>query len=80
MEVIKDLKPCPFCGRKVELIFRNGDYGYTPNSVSIRCKHCEIGFSAVAEEWKKGVGVYSIRQQAEEKVIKKWNGRVNSAT
>ena len=70
-----DVKPCPFCGSKVELTFKRGDWGYTPNTVSIRCESCGVGFVEDAEEWKKGVGTYSIQEQAEAKVLERWNRR-----
>ncbi|TWU51437.1 Lar family restriction alleviation protein [Rubripirellula reticaptiva] len=67
--------PCPFCGSSVQMTFKQGDWGYTPNMVGIRCELCGIGFAEQAEEWKQGVGTYSIREQAEAKVLEKWNTR-----
>ena len=69
------LSPCPFCGKTVELTFKSGDWGYTPNMVGVHCESCKIGFSEVAEEWKQGIGTYSIRDQAEGNVVAKWNTR-----
>lgn len=67
--------PCPFCGGKAELEFKCGDWGYTPNTVSIGCEPCGIMFIEKAQEWKQGVGTYSIREQAETKVLQRWNTR-----
>lgn len=69
------VKPCPFCGNKVLLKFQMGDWGYTSDTVSIRCDKCNVGFLEDTQEWKQGVGTYSIREQAEEKLLKKWNTR-----
>jgi len=59
----------------VELKFKRGDWGYTPSTVSIRCEPCQVGFSAPTEDWEPGVGSYSIREEAEAKVLAKWNRR-----
>jgi hypothetical protein len=74
-QVDRIVMPCPFCGGKVAPRFKHGDWGYTSDMVSVRCEPCGIGFIEQAETWQQGVGTYSIREQAEQKVLKKWNTR-----
>jgi hypothetical protein len=68
-------KPCPFCGRAVQIQFKNGNYGYSPNSVSIGCESCNVWFGEDAERWEHGKGTYSIREEAEERLLTRWNTR-----
>jgi len=68
-------KPCPFCGRVVQIRFKAGDYGYTANSVSIGCPSCKVGFYEDAERWEQFKGTYSIREEAEERLLTRWNTR-----
>jgi len=71
----EDLKPCPFCGGKVEMRFRSGIYGYTSSSVNIRCEVCDIFFSEPTEAWTQQRGHFSIRDQAVVKLLGRWNMR-----
>lgn len=73
--VPESLLPCPFCGKQVELTFKHGEWGYTKNMVGIRCEGCRIGFVEDAEKWEQGKGTFSIRDQAEQTLRKKWNTR-----
>jgi endogenous inhibitor of DNA gyrase (YacG/DUF329 family) len=69
------LRPCPFCGGKVELRRKSGDYGYTPDRIFIRCDSCKIGFGGDISEWSKLRGHYSIEDEARNQLIDKWNHR-----
>ena len=58
-----ELKPCPFCGKSVELKHyqvNNDDWWY------IACKECEIA----VDPWTWG------NYQSKEMAIEKWNRRV----
>ena len=67
--------PCPFCGGKVQIEFRHGDWGYSSDGVMIQCKPCGIAFHEDAEKWEQGRGTFSIREDAEAKLLKRWNTR-----
>ncbi len=71
----RTIKPCPFCGQAVKLKCRMGSYGYTLDSVVIGCASCKIEFSEDSEAWERGRGCFCIRQEAEEKLLKRWNTR-----
>lgn len=67
--------PCPFCGGKAKIEFKHGQWGYTSHSVIIQCRPCGIAFHEKAENWEPGRGMFSIRDEAEEKLLKRWNTR-----
>jgi hypothetical protein len=76
------LLPCPFCGGAVKLEYVSGSYGYTYNSVRIECKACKstgstdtVAFSQDTEAWAPGKGTFSIRAQATDAVVARWNRR-----
>ena len=76
------LLPCPFCGGAVKLEYVSGSYGYTYDSVRIECKACKstgstdtVAFSQDTEAWAPGKGTYSIRAQAINAVVGRWNRR-----
>ncbi len=68
-------KPCPFCGGAVELKHKDGNYGYTPDSVMIRCAPCDIAFHEVTEKWTREKGHFSVEQEAVERILERWNKR-----
>jgi len=68
--------PCPFCGSRVEMIFKMGEWGYSSDAVFIQCKPCGIMFMEDAEKWEQGKGTYSICDQAEKKLLDRWNTRL----
>lgn len=70
-----EIKPCPFCGSQVEMKFKHGEWGYKPDGVSIQCEPCRIFFCEDAEKWEQGRGTFSIREEAEAKLLKRWNTR-----
>lgn len=76
----EELKPCPFCGLHVEMKHKLGDYGYTPNTVSIRCEKCGCGFCEPTEAWEQGRGHYSIKELSELRVIRAWNRRFEGSS
>lgn len=59
MKSLKELKPCPFCGGKAELINFNMDYG----TVTVGCTNEECDITL-------GKGYFS-----EEEAVRKWNQR-----
>ena len=76
------LLPCPFCGGAVKIQYVSGSYGYTYGSVRIECKACKstgsvdtVAFSQDTEAWAPGKGTYSIRDQATNAVVARWNRR-----
>jgi Lar family restriction alleviation protein len=64
----EELKPCPFCGRKVTLIERDQSEGYR---YLIRCENCEGDF----ENPQKVVADFCFCSDDKEAIIKKWNTR-----
>ena len=68
-----ELKPCPFCGRKVKLENREfDDYAgnYFTNDYSIiECKSCDISMTAYP---KRGYGTTEDQKQ---ELIARWNKR-----
>ena len=73
------LKPCPFCGRAVEIQFNRGSWGYSSDTVSVSCNKCELKFTEETQkyDWEKG-GTVSIRTEAEDKLRLRWNTRHGS--
>jgi hypothetical protein len=69
-----DLEPCPFCGKKVKFEYRTGDYGYTPDTVSVKC--CLASTTVPTEAWDRDVGHYSIKDEARANIVSCWNKRV----
>jgi hypothetical protein len=74
------LLPCPFCGSRVKLEHVSGSYGYTYDRVQIECKACagsagKVAFSQKTEDWAPGKGTFSIRAQATDTVVARWNRR-----
>lgn len=71
-----EFKPCPFCGQEVKLSSKPSDWGYTSDTISIRCNDCGIGFVEKTQEWKPPpVGTYSIYEEALKTLKYKWNMR-----
>lgn len=68
-----ELKPCPFCGRKVKLEDREfDDYAgssFTNDYSIIECKSCGISMKAYP---KKG---YGTTKEQKQRLVKKWNRR-----
>jgi hypothetical protein len=67
------LKPCPFCGKRVKFEYHTGDYGYTPDTVSISC--CFARISAPTEKWESWKGHFSVKNEARQQIADKWNAR-----
>ncbi len=67
--------PCPFCGGTVKVEFRPGECGYSSDGLMIRCAPCGIAFHEDAEKWERGRGTVLIREEAEAKLLKRWNTR-----
>ena len=57
------------------LSFKSGDWGYTQDTVSVGCYTCRVWFVASAQKWIQGQGTFSIRTEAEQEILKKWNTR-----
>lgn len=75
----EDLKPCPFCGRRVEMQFRSGSWGYTSDTVSVSCDKCELKFTEETEKYSfQEERTVCIRTEAEAKLRMRWNTRHGS--
>ena len=72
----EDLKPCPFCGRRVEI--KTVDSGYDTPTLRIDCLKCNIHFFEYATSWNSSRGNHSIRAEAEAKLRMRWNTRHGS--
>lgn len=59
---MSDLKPCPFCGSKVELIIAPGYFsqGLSSNGWFVKCKKC---------------GIHQMPYQSDHDAIEAWNRR-----
>lgn len=66
------LKPCPFCGARVDLYFKEEYIDF--DKVVIQCNECCIGFSANTQKWIN-YEHKDITAEAIEKVVNKWNNR-----
>ena len=78
----EDLKPCPFCGRRVEIKTVDRGY-YTPTRtpswmLRIDCLECDVHFVEHAMAWNCNQGNHSIRAEAEAKLRMRWNTRHGS--
>jgi len=74
------LLPCPFCGTPVKLEYITGDYSHHLSHVRINCKECTrrgdmVLFSQLTEAWAPGKGTFSVRAQATNAVVARWNRR-----
>lgn len=72
----EDLKPCPFCGRRVEI--KTVDSGYDTPTLRIDCLKCNIHFFEYATSCNSSRGNHSIRAEAEAKLRMRWNTRHGS--
>ena len=71
----KTLKPCPFCGEKVEIKRKTGSYGYTSDSIYINC--CGVRLGEYTEEFQSGRGMYDTTKDATNKLVNEWNTRAS---
>lgn len=60
LERIITIKPCPFCGKEANIEYKPR---FTPPSIILVCKDCNIGFSE------------TIAVGAEKRLIERWNER-----
>jgi len=70
---MEKLKTCPFCGEDVSFSYNAGSYGYTPNTIHIKC--CSVHMTEVSIKWEQGKGTFSIEDQAKIDLTKRWNTR-----
>jgi len=73
-----NIKPCPFCGKEVQIRSHLGDHGYTPDTVSIRCRDCGCGFVEDTQMWDRFAGHYDVTKVAKDIILQKWNKRFDS--
>lgn len=73
----RELKPCPFCGStslKVESK-HNGKWSDTgTHSVTVRCNKCHARGGTASSKASKSV--YTASEEAKNKAVELWNGRV----
>lgn len=77
-----NLKPCPFCGNKVELEVKSYAYGkdYHGHSMVIRCNRCDFEFPRnqfkITANWDNDNSEY-VNDMAEfNEAVESWNKRV----
>lgn len=68
---MKQLKPCPFCGGKVDLC--NDDYG----KILIVCEPCKMFFGIEIEEGTELINGWKAKIDTPEEAIEAWNRRAN---
>lgn len=83
MSDLNTLLGCPFCGKEVEIVYKTGDLGYTPDAVSISC--CYARVSQIVDGLRvitRAEGAEQLRKQNAKAVEKaklelatKWNTR-----
>ena len=72
---MSDLKNCPFCGKKAKIEETAGNYGYTPDTISVGCPDHKMFTLPVEEyDWDKRKHV-SVYEEALAKCKKQWNTR-----
>ena len=64
-----ELKPCPFCGARAEVIVLENV------GVSVRCTNMNCGCQTVSKHDKLGLFDIWPEKTALEEVIKRWNSR-----
>jgi len=70
------LESCPFCGSNAEYEFDSGSYGYRHSTVHVKCTKCFAKTDTEqTENWERGRGMYSTKDEAVKTVTKKWNDR-----
>ena len=73
------MKPCPFCGRAVEIQFKNGSWGYSSDTVSVSCNKCELKFTEETQKYSLAERrTVCVRAEAEAKLRMRWNTRHGS--
>ena len=77
---LNELKPCPFCGGRA--VIRETKV-YLWEAIQIHCEKCSVHspneiFNHLA--YSDGEEIYVTKTMAAEKVINKWNRRVNDGT
>ena len=73
-EINEKLKPCPFCGERVELIHKDDQFGFGFNGYIIECDSCKIDFHEHTSHWFMFISEKE-RAKHMRKIIKKWNTR-----
>lgn len=78
-----ELKPCPFCGVPPVINRLMGDYGYTPDTIEIRCENVECKIQPrrkeAAEAYTRRRGTYSIANKVIKESIEAWNTRTTDS-
>lgn len=74
MNTFPKLKPCPFCGAKVEMK-KQESLGYNPERVFAECKPCGIRFEESGIEKQTRYGPSYDMADAIKKLEKRWNTR-----
>lgn len=72
-EIKKTIKPCPFCGKPVELLhlgYGSGNYGSGAHFV-IRCNNCKLDMEGPDTSWTH---FYDHNDEVR-KFVEKWNTR-----
>lgn len=72
-EIQKTIKPCPFCGKPVELLhlgYGSGNYGSGTNFV-IYCSNCKLDMEGPDTSWTH---FYDHNDEVR-KFVEKWNTR-----
>jgi Lar family restriction alleviation protein len=73
---MKELKRCPFCGSKAELVHHSGSYGYYSGSYGVKCTKCVVKTATFQDEaYTQATGHYSVSEQAKAQAIDAWDTR-----
>lgn len=80
---MNNLKPCPFCGNKVELEVKSYGYGkdYHEHSMVIRCNRCNFEFPKnqfkITANWDDDKREYVNDMSEFNKAVELWNKRAD---
>lgn len=73
------LDRCPFCGSHAEYVKVRGDYGYTSDGLTVRCKDNRCAsFYETTEKWEQDVGYTDVTAEVKERLTERWNRRHGS--